>query len=759
MAKSARAAKKPTPSEFEEMVSSVARALWNQDGGSEHLGGTNIDGVYRTWEVTHLVEATIEKSIKKVRDDVAKMKTARPAEERSGRLVQAWMVVYEIPSPDQKEVARTNSVNLVTFDQFRQKLINAERYVKAREDHRFGSANNPITGDFRKLTYTPVGVHQECDDGSVVTLSLNAMMDLMCEGRVIVVLGEYGTGKSITLREAFKKLASGTRTGGPVPLAVNLREHWGQSDGAEVLHRHARIIGFDEPEQLVRAWRGGRAALLLDGFDELAMQSWSPAMADLSNVRRLSVACVADFIKNRHSGCGVLVAGREEYFNSRSELRRAFGLPSDAVFIRLRDLEFSAARDYVAKLGYTTVLPDWVPRRPLFLTYLVASGLLEKLQTIDGLEGPAIAWRSLIDRVCEREAEQAAILDADVVKSILERLASFARTTTLGIGPIMEEQNRQAFRESTGYDPQADSMNLLMRLPGLTARNLDDGSRFFVDVDFLSALSAGDVVRSAVSPRNPAFDSNKWNHPLSGIGVSVAWSTLRDSRMSTENVLSAATTLSETGQNMLAMDLLRVAQAAAEDSAGDAALEPLDCRDMYIAGAECDVLDLETVPLKSVSFMDCLIHVLRLPTSEPEAVRIIRCTIERVEGASSAAALPSWVEKCDCLAFDEMGTTAGIMRSKLSEAEKVALTILKKLYVQSGHGRTEGSLFRGLDQKHQMLVKPVLAALVQEELAVGTRKGIGSWMPVSDSAERALGLVAGTRPHDPMHKRLKGVSR
>ena len=53
------------------------------------------------------------------------------------------------------------------------------------------------------------------------------------------------------------------------PVFVNLRDHYGQTDPAEILHRHARNVGFDKPSHLVRAWRAGFVHLSMDGFDEI----------------------------------------------------------------------------------------------------------------------------------------------------------------------------------------------------------------------------------------------------------------------------------------------------------------------------------------------------------------------------------------------------------------------------------------------------------------------------------------------------------
>jgi hypothetical protein len=72
------------PDEFEAYVRRIAKAKWPDIvGGSETIAGCQIDGVFREGDFTHLVEATIERAMDKVRADVTKLIAAKREEDKT----------------------------------------------------------------------------------------------------------------------------------------------------------------------------------------------------------------------------------------------------------------------------------------------------------------------------------------------------------------------------------------------------------------------------------------------------------------------------------------------------------------------------------------------------------------------------------------------------------------------------------------------------------------------------------------------------
>lgn len=77
----------------------------------------------------------------------------------------------------------------------------------------------------------------------------------------------------------------------------------------------------------------------------------------------------------------------------------------------------------------------------------------------------------------------------------------------------------------------------------------------------------------------------------------------------------------------------------------------------------------------------------------------------------------------------------------LSIRMRVLLTMLRKLYTQSGSGRKQSALFRGLDQRARQVVPEILDFLVREELAIKSSVGEETvWFPVRSESVRGRRL-------------------
>jgi len=235
-----------SPANFETEVKRVASAMWpvERGGGSEIIGGTQIDAVYRTEDIAHLIECTIERSASKVREDVNKLVEARGEEEKAGRLCKCWMIVLDEPTPEQRTIAKSRVVTLLSIEEFARKLINKDEYIRLRMNHPFGSVADPVSGEtgFNSVQYFPQYA-RDIKNGQ--TLKITDIVQALWNGETICLLGDFGSGKSVSIREVFKLIARQGNPSSPIPICINLREHWGQPDTSEVLLRHARILGID----------------------------------------------------------------------------------------------------------------------------------------------------------------------------------------------------------------------------------------------------------------------------------------------------------------------------------------------------------------------------------------------------------------------------------------------------------------------------------------------------------------------------------
>jgi hypothetical protein len=75
--------------------------------------------------------------------------------------------------------------------------------------------------------------------------------------------------------------------------------------------------------------------LLLDGFDEFAATGWSTMPVKLRQLRRVMLEAVRKLISESPKSVGVIIAGRQHYFDSAREMRDALGLGSSFVTLRI----------------------------------------------------------------------------------------------------------------------------------------------------------------------------------------------------------------------------------------------------------------------------------------------------------------------------------------------------------------------------------------------------------------------------------------
>ncbi len=491
-----------TGPEFEDEVRRIARALWPgaRYQGATTASGRERDGLFEEEFAIHLIEATTLRTKDKAKQDIDKLKTWRA--ELSGRgsrkPVFCWFVTLHEPTNEQRALAPKDlSFRVVSFEQFRAQLVDAHAYLRDRDRVRFGSALDPATGSSKvDDEYLPLRI-EAMDGRGTHSASIASMSEATEAGTRLVLLGDYGAGKSMTMRELFRSLASAYRQGRSArfPIHLNLREHYGQDDPVEALHRHARKIGFEPANQLVRAWRAGYAHVLLDGFDE--MSNLAGPATRLREVRRGSVILVRNFFSETPREVGIVVAGRSHFFDSAGDMQRALGLPRECVVLQIADFDDEQVAVYLKRRGWSGSVPSWLPSRPLLVGYLAHEDLLSRVLQIPAGTAPAAAWDALLDLVCDREALVDPSIDGAMVRRVVEALASIARERTDQLGPLDMRDMEDAWREACGRTADDRALVLLQRLPGLGPMDEADGTRRFVDQDLADVAAAGDLARTS----------------------------------------------------------------------------------------------------------------------------------------------------------------------------------------------------------------------------------------------------------------------
>jgi hypothetical protein len=743
--------------EFENEIRRLARLLWPaaQYDGAANRDGRERDGVFEAEDFVHIVECTVSRSKKKAQEDFEKLQklTRRIGARHPEKFVKGWFVTLDEPTADQRGVFAgcKSRVVCVSWDQFRSKLVDARSYLAFRENYAFGSVRDPESGatdtDFK---YIPIDILDQAGELHTV----ESIGTELSAGRRFVILGDYGAGKSATVRELFQRQAAAFRSGRAriFPVVLNLRDHHGQTDPVEALERHARRIGFSPPEALVRAWRAGLAMVLLDGFDEIATAGWAGKTKRLRDLRYRSMELIRGFVREGPQQTGILVAGRAHFFDSAKEMASSLGLTDGCVYLNLSEFSEDQVRAYLAKVGWRQPIPDWVPSRPLLLGYLASRGLLQQTLEVEAGSGPAVGWDTLLERIAAREAEIEAGIDAGTVRRLIEHIATVARASADGLGPLTPNQITDSFTAVCGYAPDDRGAVLLQRLPGLGGRNSEDGSRVFIDQDFAEVARGGAVFSFIEDPFGRQLDPEPWQNTLWPLGAEVAAYRCHKAGFSTGKMVAAVRRARERFRcDTLCADVfLTLVHSGADWNEPEFFIREVLVPYLTLGGA--------SRTLSAVQFQDSIIGVLDVPSGTPVASipRFFRCFFGLVEGFSGRADLPQeiFVEPTVDTFGNVAETTNAILSLSLPLGTRVLLTVLRKLYAQRGSGRRESALYRGLDERARQLVDGVLHLLRREGFAIRCRQADEViWLPSksSDLRRRALSLLAApTTSPDPL---------
>ena len=619
-------------------------------------------------------------------------------------------------------------------------------YLECRLRHRFGSIDHPVAGQSADdINYIPIPILSSvsCEEWSV-----NKIANSLLVGDCFTLVGDYGIGKSMTLREVFRYLRSRylhkhTPT---FPIYINLREHHGQTNPSEILERHARDVGYPNPSHLVRAWKAGYAMLILDGFDEVASSGLQMNWKQLRVARSLSLIGLRRLVADSPKKCGIAVAGRQSFFDSDKERNDALG---DRRFKLLLLHEFTEdqVNDFFKSVGFSGAIPSWLPARPLLLSTIfwlytkeAASGQYAIPTSLPN--DPSKGWEVLLDAISEREAKIEAHVSGSTIRRVLEALATKARTTSSGLGPLTTAQITGSFQAITGIPPSPQALHVLQRLPGLGVEPKSDGSeRSFLDEDLVDALGAGDVYRILVDPFSATGQEDilTVNKSLEGVGAGILSHLLSGATFDRRRVIQ--TFMEFDRRNWMSgavADLFTFAQLAGFADKLQVKFKDLEFAEIALTELESD--------LSNVQLEGCIVRrlILSLLCQRPLLPWFKDCLIEHLQGVLSEADLPAErFEKCEIEHYvDDATTNAAILRSEMPVGFRVLLAVLRKLFVQSLGGRQAAALRRGMGNKEQACVDDVLEVLYREEFATKYKAANGLViLPVRRMKRRVMAIL------------------
>ncbi|MDJ0350868.1 hypothetical protein [Cryobacterium sp. PH29-G1] len=710
----------------EEQVRTIAETVWSSPCKSEMIAGVQCDGVIHVRkDYLVLIEISVRDDLAKLREDVSKLVAMKSALMSQGKYAETYFVTSQDKHPSITVTADAAGIEFHTLETFASKFLASKQYTHERSSMPFGSAVVPQTGVSDQTPYTVISYV----DSKGKKYLVDDIASALKKKQRIILLGEFGTGKSRCIKETFAALSDSTDAFAAV--AINLRDNWGYKRLDHMLRNHLDGLGLsDFADNLVKSIRHGNHPVLLDGFDEIGSQSWSGNSAMLAEVRRKSLEGVRDAVE-ASGGAGILITGREHYFSTDKEMLDCLGLDDRAVVLRCPD-EFTEAEaaEYIKAHSASSFIPDWMPRKPLVCQLLVGLDIDEIEALKVNAYGELEFFEQVVDAVCRRETRINPSIDADTVKSVLLHLAQQSRTQPAQAERLTLPMINEAFYSITGYAPIDESAILLQRLPYLGRVGAESSDRSFIDPYARSGLR-GLAIEQTFSTKNVDATREAWLQPLDDFGLRIwARRLARD-----QSPLKYVRQCLAHGNNQAGSDYV-----AARLMTGD---ELVDFEKLSLDDGEISELFFVDVTVRNLSLTNIHVAHLSIENARLENVFIDNCVMDRVEGVSSQGKLPpSFGPKCQVEEYDSALSSSRISTLNLSDSQKTLLALIKKLFFQPGSGRREEALLRGTEAYWVKASADGALRYMEQERMVRKVKGNDGWLYIPERRHmKRMGLI------------------
>jgi hypothetical protein len=694
-------------SKFENKVREIARILWNVnegEGAAQIIDGRERDCIFNSGDLINYIECTISNKKEKITYDAKKMVDYRKKMSEKNIPVKLWIITQSEPTADQRSAAKEYKIEILSLNEFEKKIINASEYFRQRMNHKFGSATDPYndTVDVSKVKYFTMKMRSNKHESPKI--NIDELVELLLNNNYIVLLGEYGMGKSLTLREVFINLKKKYEISkiDKMPILINLRDHWGQNDIYEILDRHARHIGLKDVSSLTKAFNIGKLLIMLDGFDEfISSNHFSRSEFQIKQARKENSSVIRKFAEHQKNRNGLIVSGREHFFDSEEELQKALNVKSEDIF-RLEGFDKEEIKIFFKNHNLNIEIPDWIPNKPLLLSYLFLDESIKDIILYADEESPQ-KWNHIIDKICQREANIHQSLDSEIIRDILEDLACVARETTDGKGPIKIENIINSYKKITKSDSSEVSQIILYRLPFLSQRNMEN-FREFIDDSILDILKASSINKFIKNNYSKKINAKNWKSGLKGIGYEF----IKNDNFEINKILNSLENAQKLSFPTLALDILQVAKLFNT--------EKIDCNHIQINQGTTNYLDLTTLPeLSNIYFKDVIIDNIIYSGDNLINVKFVDCLFQKATGFTEKQNFNIF-ENCEIENYDTIPTNASTMKNEQININiRICLVILKKIYLQHGYGRKENALYRGIENTFIDKINHVLKILKKHE--------------------------------------------
>ena len=666
--------------DLEKLVKQYAQVIWLSNAVSETINGIRCDCVLKKkkdyWVI---IEISKSSTLTKLRTDLAKFASIRPYL-LSQDIYTECIFISEKDVSSLRSTSEGNKIKLYKINEFFDNYFGSDEYKILRKSRPFGSAIDPDDGSIDISEYIPINYI----DNSGKIYNIKKIADNLRSGKKIIITGEFGSGKSRCIMEVFKYL---TETNSFYPsIAINLRDAWGLKSYHTIISEHFSSIGLNDYSQnIIRSIIVGNNIILLDGFDELGSQSWSGDKKRIREVRRRSFEGVRDLIYNTKKS-GVLITGREHYFNDNNEMFECLGInKQDSILLKCPD-EFSEeeTREYLSKKIGIHKYPQWFPRKPLLCQVLTKLDRSDVDLILNDESGEIKYFEKTLDLICCRETKFNPSVFADSVKELYFELSRMTKEKESRVGPLTITDVYNAFERVTGSPPLDDSIVLLQRLAYLGRTDASSEDRVFIDEYIADGLTALSMVNNYYKKVDD-INSLKWKNSLSYFGLKIIGNKIK---INDESILY----IKDNSKN-------KNIQIASDFFAGMINENfTINMKNTSIDGANIKFLDLSSKNFENFILNNPAIENLVIEDSTFKNIKIINGTFNSVTGVTSISGLPSFFINCDSIEFEKAKNSANIANLSVSNEHKTLLIIVKKLFFQPGSGRKEEALLRGTEK-------------------------------------------------------------
>ncbi|WP_314174398.1 WD40 domain-containing protein [Streptomyces winkii] len=222
-------------------------------------------------------------------------------------------IVHEGPSPERslRERAGRRGIRVRSFLEF-QGLLDLRAYVSAQ------TASLAADGRYAPGLYLPGRFRDaERPDGEERDGLVENMLDLLAadHGRFVLLLGDFGHGKTFALRELARRIPEQLPHLTPLLIPLNTLDRAHSLEGLVAAHLAGHGVDTIDLRALRYMLGQGRVVLLFDGFDELVNRvSYDRAADHLQVLLDASV-----------DNAKIVVSSRTQHFKSQAQILTALG--------------------------------------------------------------------------------------------------------------------------------------------------------------------------------------------------------------------------------------------------------------------------------------------------------------------------------------------------------------------------------------------------------------------------------------------------